>query len=135
MQVIRLAKAVAAGAQFVITQPVFDLERFEKWWGEVTRRGLHEKVAIVAGIQPLADAETAKAYAEKRPRPMIPDAVLERLAAKSDKKAQRAVGIEIAVETAGRLSSLKGLRGFEVRGDGDADIAIEFIDKSGLGIN
>jgi methylenetetrahydrofolate reductase (NADPH) len=135
MQIIRLAKAVAAGAQFVITQPVFDVERFEKWWGEVTRRGLHEKTAILAGIQVLSDAEAAQAYAARRPSPMIPDAVLQRLSAKPDKKSQRAAGIEIALETVKRLSGLKGLRGFEVRGDGDADLAIEFIDKSGLGTN
>ena len=66
---------------------------------------------------------------------MIPDAVLQRIAAKGDKKGQRAAGIEIALETVKRLSALKGLRGFEVRGDGDADIAIEFIEKSGLGAN
>ena len=135
LQVMRLVKVVAAGAHFVITQPVFDLDRFESWWSEVTRRGLHEKVAILAGIQPLTDADMAKAEAGRRPRPMIPDAVLERLAAQSDKKAQRALGIEIAVETMRRLSSLKGLRGFEVRGDGDAEIALEVIHKSGLGIN
>jgi methylenetetrahydrofolate reductase (NADPH) len=135
MQVIRLAKAVAAGASFVITQPVFDVERFEKWWSEVSRRGLHEKVAILAGIQLLADAEAAKAQAARRPSPMIPDGVLQRISAKSDKKSQRAAGIEIALETVSRLSALKGLRGFEVRVDGDADLAIEFIGKSGLGAN
>lgn len=135
MQVMRLAKAASAGATFVITQPVFDIERFEKWWGEVTRRGLHEKLAILAGIQPLLDAESAKVYAGKRPRPMIPDAVLQRISAKADKTAQRAVGLEIALETVKKLSGLKGLRGFEVRGDEDAGIAIEFIEKSGLGGN
>ena len=133
MQVIRLAKAVAAGAKFVITQPVFDMERFESWWGQVTRRGIHEKVAILAGIQVLTDSECAKAYANQRPRPMIPDAMLQRLSAKSDKQGQRAVGMEIALETVGRLSGLKGLRGFEIRGDGDTEAAIEFIEKSGLG--
>lgn len=135
MQAIRLAKAVAAGAKFVITQPVYDVERFETWWGEVTRRGLHEKVAVLAGIRPLSDAESAKTYAASRPRPMIPDAVLQRIAAKSDKAAQRATGIEIAVETVRRLSGLKGLRGFEVRGDGDPDMAVELIDKAGLGVS
>jgi methylenetetrahydrofolate reductase (NADPH) len=133
MQIIRLAKVAAAGASFAITQPVFDLDRFESWWREVIRQGLHEKVAVLAGIQPLADAEAAKAYAGKRPRPMIPDAVIQRISAAGDKKGQRAAGIEVALETVRRLSGLKGLRGFEVRGDGDADIAIELIERSGIG--
>ena len=134
MQAIRLAKAVAAGSRFVITQPVFDIDRFELWWAEVTKRGLHEQVAILAGVRPLADADLAKSYAASRPSPAIPDALLERICAPGDKKGQQAVGIEIALETVQRLSGLKGLRGFEVRADGDADIAIEFIERSGLGI-
>ena len=121
MQVARLAKKMAGGAKFLITQPVFDLERFETWWNEVTRMGIHEQVAILAGIQPLPDAESAKAWAETSPRPMIPDAVLERLASKGDESGQRAAGIEIACETIERLSNLEGLRGFEIRSDGDDD--------------
>jgi methylenetetrahydrofolate reductase (NADPH) len=135
MQVLRLAKAVSAGAQFAITQPVFDVERFEAWWGEVTRRGLHEKVALIAGIEPLQDAGVAKAYADRRPRPMIPKAILDRLAAGSDRKAQRAAGMDIAMQTFDRLSCLTGLRGFEVRGDDEAEVAIEFIERSGLGVD
>ena len=135
MQVIRLAKAIAAGSKFIIRQPVFDVDRFEAWWVEVTRRGLHEKAAIIAGIQPLVDADSAHAYAGRRPAPMIPEAVLQRISAPTDKSAQRAAGLEIALETCQRLSSLKGLRGFEVRGDGDSSSALEFIEKSGLGIN
>ena len=60
MQIIRLSKAISAGAKFVITQPVFDVDRFNLWWGEVTKRGLHEKTAIIAGVRPLADAGLAR---------------------------------------------------------------------------
>jgi methylenetetrahydrofolate reductase (NADPH) len=132
MQVARLAKKAAAGARFLITQPVYDMERFVAWWNEVTRRGIHEKVAIVAGIQPLGEAAKAKQYAVKRPVPRVPQAMLERLASKPDAGAQRAEGIQIAVETIGRLSELRGLRGFEVCGDGDLDAALEVIERSGL---
>ena len=124
------------GRSFVITQPVFDVERFETWWSEVTRRGLHEKVAILAGIQPLADAEAAKAYAARRPQPddpgrhaaaSVPPRATPR---RSGPRASRSRWRPIR-----RLSQLKGLRGFEIRGDGDADLAIEFIEKSGLGVD
>jgi methylenetetrahydrofolate reductase (NADPH) len=135
MQVLRLAKKAAGGAKFLITQPVFDLERFERWWSEVTRVGVHERVAILAGIRPLVDAGGAKAYAERSPRPMIPDAILARLSSKGEETAQRALGIELACETIKRLSDLEGLRGFEIRGDGDDDAAAEVIEKSGLGCN
>jgi methylenetetrahydrofolate reductase (NADPH) len=134
MQVARLAKKAAGGARFFITQPVFDLERFETWWNEVTRRGIHEGVATLAGILPLLDAESAKTWAETSPRPMIPDAVLARLSSKNDQSGQRAMGIELACETIERLSNLEGLRGFEIRSNGDDDAADEIIERSGLGI-
>ncbi len=133
LQVMRLAKKVRAGAQFVITQPVFDLDRFDTWLKEVVGRGIHQQVAILAGIKVLTDAETARAYAGRRPLPMIPEAVLERLASKSDKGGQRAAGIEIAVETIERLSAAEGLRGFEICADADAGAALEVIEKAGLG--
>jgi methylenetetrahydrofolate reductase (NADPH) len=132
MQISRLTKKTAAGAQYLITQPVYDLERFTAWWSEVTRRGIQEKVAIVAGIAPLGEAAKAKQLAAKRPLPRIPQAMLERLASKPDARTQRAEGIQIAVETIGRLGELRGLRGFAVCGDGDFAAALEVIEKSGL---
>jgi methylenetetrahydrofolate reductase (NADPH) len=132
MQVMRLAKKAEAGAKFAITQPIFHLERFETWWSEVVRRGLHEKIAILAGIQPLTSAESAKTLVSRRPSPMIPDAILERLSSKTDEKAQRAEGVSIALQTMERLAEVEGLRGFDIRGDGDDDAAMEVIEKSGL---
>jgi methylenetetrahydrofolate reductase (NADPH) len=131
LEVMREAKKIAAGAQFLITQPIFDLERFDLWWRQVTRRGLHEKVAIVAGVWPLASAEEASAEAARRPSAMIPDAVVERIASKSGAEGQREAGIEIAVQTIERLSAASGLRGFEVRGHPDASLAV--IERAALG--
>ena len=132
LQLVRLAKKVAAGACFLITDPVFDHPRFEGWWKAVTDRGLHERVAILAGVQVLCDAESARAHARRRPDPLVPAALLQRIASPADKTAQRAAGIEIAVETVERLSGASGLRGFAVSADRDED-ALELIEKAGLG--
>jgi len=133
LQLPRLAQKIFVGAQFVVTHPVFDLERFNAWWKEVTNRGLHEKAAFIAGIKIFTDAAAAKAFSEKRPLPMVPDAMLARLGLKSG--ASRGEGIKIALETIEKLSSINGLRGFQVEVDGDADAAIEVLDtlKSKLG--
>lgn len=135
LQIMKLQKKIQAGAKFIVTQPVYDVARFEAWWTEVTKRGLHKQAAILAGIQPLSGAESAKALATNRPRTVIPEALLTRLAAKSDPAAQLAEGIAIAVETIQRLRKLTGLRGFEVCGDGDFGAAVEVIEKSGLEVN
>ncbi len=132
LQMIRLAKKVDAGAQFVITDPVFDPDGFDRWWNEVTARGIHQRVAILAGVRLLGSAEEAKAFAAGRPDPRVPDAVVERMGSAGDPGAQRAAGIEVAVETIQRLSRIEGLRGFQICGEGDDEAAVAVIEKSGL---
>lgn len=128
LQLPRLAQKIFVGAQFIVTHPVFDLDRFTIWWKEVTNRGLPDKAAFIAGVKVLTDAKTAKAYSEKRPLPMIPDAVLQRIVSKPDANACRAEGIKIAFETIEKLSALDGLRGFEVVCDDDPGAATEVLD-------
>jgi len=135
LQLIKLQKKCAAGAQFIITQPVFDVARFNRWWKEIETLGLHEKVAILAGIKPLTNAESAQAYSKQRPLPLVPEAMLNQLGSSSKPSEQRAIGIDIAVETIGQLKKLSGLRGFEIQSDTDVDAALEIIDKSGLRMN
>ena len=132
LQVTRLAKKIQAGAKLLVTQPVYDLERFGVWWQEVTRRGLHEQAAFVAGIQPLTDNPLADAQAGKR---RIPEATLNRITTAGDPAAQRAKAIEIALETIGQLQKLQGLRGFCISSDDDPEAALQIIEKSGLGSN
>jgi len=137
LQMIRLAKKAAAGATFVVSQPIYDLERFNAWWAEVSRRGLHEKLAILAGIEPLGNDATEDDVMEharprRQPSPRIPDAVLQQVASKSDAAARRCAAIDLAVETVKRLSGTKGLRGFSIGVDGDAEAALTIIEKSGI---
>jgi methylenetetrahydrofolate reductase (NADPH) len=127
LQVPKLAQKIAVGAQFLITQPVFDLDRFTLWWTEVTKRGLQAKTAIIASVKVLTEASAAKAYAEKRPLPLVPVALLDRLASKSGADKVRAEGVKIALETIEKLSAVQGLRGFEITCDEDPAAAIEVL--------
>jgi methylenetetrahydrofolate reductase (NADPH) len=135
LQLPRLAQKIFVGAQFLITQPVFDIDRFFTWWKEVTKRSLQEKSAFIAGIKVLTDSASAKAYAEKRPLPLITDAVIKRLLSQPDAKKCRQEGIKIALETVEKLSEAQGLRGFEIVCDKDLDASLEILDslKSKLG--
>ncbi len=135
LQMIRLGKKVAAGAGFLVTQPIYDLERFSAWWAEVSRRGLQEKAAILAGIELLDDAALEQVQAKRRPSPRIPAAVLQQVALKTDAAARRRAAIDVALQTIEQLTATKGLRGFSIAVDGDPDAAEEIIEKSALGMN
>ena len=127
LQLPRLAQKIFVGAQFIVTEPVFDLDRFGLWWKEVTNRGLQEKAAFIAGIRILTSAETAKAFVEKRPLPLVPASIVERLTSKKDKAACRSEGIAVAQEIMNKLSSVAGLRGFEIVCDEDHNAALEVL--------
>lgn len=133
MQVTRTMKKATAGAAFLITQPIYDLERFHSWWKAVTERGIHEKVAILAGIQALPQEEAAKARQGERTLSKIPQATLHRVDSAASPADRRSAAIEVAVETIKQLSTVPGLRGFAVCGDGDSDCALEIIERAGLG--
>ena len=130
LQLSRLAKKARAGAKFLVTQPVYDVDRFEAWWKEVSSRGLHEQVAILAGIHPLSDTHFGQAGS--RPQPGIPDSQAARLASMSDPGAWRDTAIQIALETVHRLSNLRGIRGFCISANGDQEAALQVIEESGL---
>jgi methylenetetrahydrofolate reductase (NADPH) len=132
LQVMRLGKKIRAGARYLVTDPIFDLERFNAWWAAVTSRGLHEKAAILAGIRPLLSADEARQLAQRHPTPRIPAALVDRMSSKSTSAAQRAEGIQIAQETIARLASIKGLRGFAIVAEGEAAMAVEVLEKAGL---
>ncbi len=131
LQLVRLAKKVRAGARFLVTQPVYDPERFEAWWEEVTRRGLQKQAAILAGIRPIGDRFAAPA-GQGVPPQGIPAALADRVASHGDPGARRAAAVEIALETVRRLSKLPGIRGFSISADGDPEAALRIIEESGL---
>ena len=135
LQVSRLGKKAQAGAKFLITQPIFDFERFGAWWKAVTARGIQQQAAIVAGVELLTGEHLARAQAGKRPSPRIPEAVLQQVASKPDAPARRAAAIAFAVESIRRLSDVGGLRGVSLSVDGDLDAALEVLERSGLGSN
>jgi len=135
LQMIRLGKKVTAGAGFLVSQPVYDVERFHTWWAEVIRRGLHEKVAILVGIEPLGEHALELARSKRRPLARIPEAVFQRVASKPDAAARRRAAIDVAVETVKQLLGIEGLRGFSIGVDSDQDAALEIIEKSALGNN
>jgi len=112
-RVIRLAKKISAGAEFIQTQCVYDLPRFKEWMRLAHEKGLTEKVHILAGITPLKSARMAKYMATKVSGIMIPEAMIKRMEGTPKEKAAE-VGMKICLETIQELTEIKGLHGIHI---------------------
>jgi len=121
IRVPRLAKKIACGAEFIQTQCIYNLDKFEEWMKRIRDRGLHEKVYIMAGVTPLKSAGMAKFMKNKVPGMDVPDDVIKRMAG-VPKEQQPEEGINICVETIERLKSVEGVKGFHI-------MAIEWEEK------
>jgi methylenetetrahydrofolate reductase (NADPH) len=113
IQVPRLAKKITAGAQFIQTQCIFNLDKFKEFMKGVRDRGLHEKTYILGGITPLKSAGMAKYMATKVAGMDVPEDVIKRLEG-VDKAKQKDEGIKIAVETIQRLKRISGVSGVHI---------------------
>lgn len=134
IRVARLAKKVKAGAQFVQTQCIYNLEYFEEVMDKVRGRGLHEQVHILGGVTPLRSLKMAKYMATQVAGMDIPDAVLARLAAvpKEVKGGQKAEGIRIAIETLRRLQRIPGVAGAHIMAIEWEDLVPTLVKEAGL---
>lgn len=124
-RVIRLAKKVAAGADFIQTQGVYDVDQFEETMKKVRARGLHEKTAILAGIIVPKSAGMLRYMNSSVAGVTVPDELIKRFpAVKKDapaeeKKEARAKSAEIAkkisVELIEKVREIKGVRGVHIQ--------------------
>jgi methylenetetrahydrofolate reductase (NADPH) len=131
LRVARLAKKVNAGADFIQTQCIYDLERFEKWMEGVRDRGLHERISILAGVTPLKSAGMAKYMKNKVPGMIVPEEVIKRMSG-VPKERQTEEGLNICVETIQRLKEVKGVRGFHIMAIEWEQKVPEIVERAGL---
>jgi methylenetetrahydrofolate reductase (NADPH) len=131
IRVSRLAKKIAAGAEFIQTQCIYNLDKFEEWMKQVVDRGLHEKVAILAGMTPMKSAGMARYMKNRVPGMDVPEEVVKRLADKP-KEEQAEEGINICVEAIQRLKEVEGIRGFHVMAIEWEEKVPEIVERTGL---
>ncbi|NHZ71866.1 MAG: methylenetetrahydrofolate reductase [Aquificales bacterium] len=128
---LRLAKKIAAGADFIQTQYCFDVPRFQKYMERVRDMGLHEKAFILVGAGPLRSDRAAEFMRSKVPGVVIPDAVVERLR-KTPKKKKRAEGKRICVEIIQQIREIEGVVGVHVMAYRQEELVAEIIEDAGL---
>jgi len=130
-RVVRLAKKIEAGAGFIQTQCIYNLDRFETWLTMAADRGLTEKAFILGGVTPLKSPGMAK-YMKNRVSGMdVPDDIIKRMEGVPKDK-QREEGIRICVETILRLKEMPGVKGVHIMAIEWEDAVGEIVEKAGL---
>jgi methylenetetrahydrofolate reductase (NADPH) len=131
LRVMRLAKKINAGVDFIQTQCIYNMEKFETWMKGVCDRGLDQKVHIMAGITPMKSAGMARYMKNKVPGMDVPDEVVKRMAGvPKEKQAQE--GLKIAVEQIQRLKEVKGVHGFHIMAIEWEQKVPEIVENAGL---
>ncbi len=128
-RVARLEKKVVAGADFIQTQGIYDVERFEKWMAGIREKGLDKKVHILGGVIPFKSSGAAKYIAKKVPGMLVPKDMLERMKKAQDAKAE---GVKIAVETIEALKKIEGVHGVHVMAIEWEEKVHDIVEKAGL---
>jgi methylenetetrahydrofolate reductase (NADPH) len=126
---LRLAKKIAAGAQFIQTQYCYDLERLRQFMGTAEDMGLLEQVYILVGVGPLRSAKAAEWMRTNVPGIHVPDAVIARLAGASD---QAREGRNFCIDLIQELRTIKGVSGVHVMAYRQEESVAEVIERSGV---
>jgi methylenetetrahydrofolate reductase (NADPH) len=125
----RLAKKVAAGAQFIQTQWCYDVPLLREFMRHVEDLGLLEKVFILVGVGPLRSAKSAEWIRAHVPGVHIPDEVVKRMAGAADPAAE---GRRLCIELIQEIRSIRGVHGVHVMAFRQEHTVAEIIERSGV---
>lgn len=128
-RVTRLAKKVKAGADFIQTQAVYDVDRFRRWMEAVCERGLDEEVHILAGVIPIRSVGMARYMRDYVAGVTVPDEIITRL---EQAEKAREEGVRIPLEIIEQLKEIPGLHGIHIMAVGWEDIVPEIVERAGL---
>jgi methylenetetrahydrofolate reductase (NADPH) len=132
LNILRLAKKVEAGAGFIQTQAVFDVQGFAEWLDTARREGITGKTAILAGVLPLNDAAEAEKLRETHTDFQIPDRTIGRMRAAGDQRAQQKEGLAIGAEIIREIKNMEGVRGVHIFSGGRETAVPELLAAAGL---
>ena len=132
LNMMKLVKKVQAGACFIQTQAIFDLDPFTEWLAAAKEAGITEKAAILAGVMPLDSAEEAEQLRNKFTDFAIPDAIVERMKGAGDAAAQKAEGLAICTEIVAKLKATEGVKGVHILSGGREAVVPELMTAAGL---
>ena len=126
----RLEEKADAGADFVQTQIVYDVDALGAWADQIRARGLFERMFVLAGVAPPRSAAAARYVRDHLAGVSVPDAVLQRLEQAGDGAQEE--GVRLTVEIIDRLRSIPGIAGVHVMGLGHEEAVRRVIEAAGL---
>jgi len=130
-RVIRLAKKIDAGADFIQTQCIYNMDRFKEWMKMARDEGLTEKVHILGGVTPLKSAGMAKFMNNKVAGMDVPEPLIKRMAGVPKEKAVEE-GINICLETIAQLRDIEGVHGVHIMAIEWEEIVGQIVESAGL---
>jgi len=128
-RVIRLSKKVKAGADFIQTQAIYDVDKFARWMDMVRDRGLDNQVHILAGVIPVRAVGMARYMKENVPGVYVPDQIIKRM---EGTKSGKEEGLKIAVELIQQIREIKGVHGIHIMAVGWEDAVPQIVERAGL---
>jgi len=128
---LRLAKKIAAGADFIQTQLIYNVDRFREYMKRVVDMGLHEKTAILAGIGPVHSVRAAEFIRDEIAGMDVPDYVIKRLKGLDEEKAAEE-GVNLCVDIGREVSQIEGVRGIHIMGVACHGVLPEVVTRLGL---
>jgi methylenetetrahydrofolate reductase (NADPH) len=152
-RVVRLAKKVAAGADFIQTQVIYDIDKFAEWMMMVRDRGLHEKVKILAGVAPIRSSGAVRYMKTKVPGMDVPQKLVDRMDAAVEnipdpktirepeeknelsrrrREAWEAEGIKICQEIIQQVCQIEGVAGIHITAVEWEEVVPEIVKAAGL---
>ena len=126
---LRLAKKIAAGAQFVQTQYCYDIARLETYMERVRDMGLDKRCFILVGVGPLASARAARWIRGNVPGVHIPDEIIARIEGAENQKIE---GKRICIELIQAIREIKGVAGIHLMAYRQEELVSEIIIESGV---
>jgi methylenetetrahydrofolate reductase (NADPH) len=127
LNMLRVAKKVAAGACFIQTQAVFDMEAFAGWMKKLKDRRITEKTAVIVGVMPLTGVGEAERLRKKYTDLSIPENIVKRLTAAGDEAAQKKEGSAICIETIKQIQKMDGVSGVHIISGGREESIPEIV--------
>jgi methylenetetrahydrofolate reductase (NADPH) len=128
-RVLRLAKKVRAGADFIQTQAVYDVNKFSKWIEMIRDQGLDKQVHILAGIIPIKSVGMARYMRDNVSGVSVPDEIVTRLEGAKDVKEE---GVKISLEIIDQLKEIDGIHGIHIMAVAWEDIVPVIVERAGL---